>query len=417
MLTRTSSAKALPFAYGVFQKHYAAHEPFKDESGDLSAIGTTTTVSRGDRGTVINGLMPAQGVAYFMCTPAILLIQRWPSFRKHCAIIGLVLTTSALLGASFAQSVAYLIATQGVLFGLGLAALYSPFLFYLDDWFDKRKGFAYGCLWAGTGAGGLVTPLLMGWGLEKFGFRTMLRAWAILMTLVILPLIVVIKPRKTPRSSRSSAQALHIGFLSTLTFWIFQSTNIMEGLGYFLPSTYLPTFVDSIGIDGAGSSAVVSVLNCASIAGFIFLGYLVDHFHVSTVWLLASGSSSLAVFLLWALSTKSTQPLVYIFSIVWGVFAGGFAATWTGVAKELQRYLPNTETAVVLGVFGAGRGIGNVISGPVSEKLVQPPSFDADFGYGTKYGPLMIFTGLTAAVSGLGFLSRFPGRPLINYDR
>ena len=71
--------------------------------------------------------------------------------------------------------------TQGVFYGVGGALLYSPFVFYLDEWFDKRKGLAYGFLWAGTGVGGTVVPLVLEWGLEKYGFRTTLRAWALLL--------------------------------------------------------------------------------------------------------------------------------------------------------------------------------------------------------------------------------------------
>ena len=58
--------------------------------------------------------------------------------------------------------------------------IYNPFLFYLDEWFIKRKGLAFGIFWAGSGVGSSVLPLLMEWGLYRYGFRTTLRAWAIL---------------------------------------------------------------------------------------------------------------------------------------------------------------------------------------------------------------------------------------------
>ncbi|KAI9712179.1 MAG: hypothetical protein M1828_001740 [Chrysothrix sp. TS-e1954] len=386
---------SLPFSYGVFQLHYESHPPFVSHPGGLPAVGTTTT-----------------GVAYFFSPVIALIIQRWQASRKPCAFIGLVLIAVALVGASFARKVTDLIATQGVLFGLGTAFIYNPFVFYLDDWFDKRMGFAYGCLWAGTGLGGLVTPLLMGWGLDRFGFRTMLRAWSILIVITILPLIMLMKPRQATSPPVMPPLKTRLAFFLSVAFWILQAGNIVEGLGYFMPSIFLPTYASSLGVSRTGTHAVTSVQNCASIVGTIIFGLLVDKFHVSTVWLLSTLGTTLVVLVLWGLSSHETQALLWVFTVMYGIFAGGFTALWTGVAKILQsedRY-KETATAVLLGVFAAGRGVGNVVSGPVSEQLIGKPLSDsASFAYGTKYGALIVFTGVTAFISGIGWVARFVG--------
>ena len=57
--------------------------------------------------------------------------------------------------------------------------VYNPFIFYLDEWFVKRKGLAYGIFWAGSGVGSSVLPFVMEWGLHKYDFRTTLRAWGV----------------------------------------------------------------------------------------------------------------------------------------------------------------------------------------------------------------------------------------------
>lgn len=102
--------------------------------------------------------------------------------NKHkTSILGLFTVIVSLVTASFVQCVVHLILTQGLLYGVGGSLLYSPFIFYLDEWFDRWKGFAYGFLWAGTAVGGTVGPLILEWGLKKYGFRIMLRAWASLL--------------------------------------------------------------------------------------------------------------------------------------------------------------------------------------------------------------------------------------------
>lgn len=102
------------------------------------------------------------------------------------SIAGVIILTTGTISASFATSTTHLILTQGVLYGLGGAMVYNPFIFYLDEWFIKRKGLAYGIFWAGTGVGSSVLPFLMEWSLLTYGFRTTLRAWGIL-TVSIYP--------------------------------------------------------------------------------------------------------------------------------------------------------------------------------------------------------------------------------------
>ena len=102
-----------------------------------------------------------------------------PAQRKKISIIGLCTLTTGLLSASFATHVIHLVLTQGLLYGVGGALLYNPFIFYLDEWFVERKGLAYGIFWAGTGVFSSVTPFVMDWALNEYGFRTTLRMWAV----------------------------------------------------------------------------------------------------------------------------------------------------------------------------------------------------------------------------------------------
>lgn len=61
---------------------------------------------------------------------------------------------------------------------------------------------------------------------------------------------------------------------------------------------------------------------------------------------------------------------------------------------------------VLMGVFAAGRGIGAVASGPISEVLMGR-RIGLHAGYGSQYGVMILFTGLSALAGGVGwFVSR-----------
>lgn len=147
-----------------------------------------------------------QGLAYFVAPFAAFSLQRWPAQRKNASIGGLILIVTALLAASCATSVVHLILTQGILYGFGGALLYNPFLFYLDEWFIRRKGLAYGIFFSGTGLCGSFIPAILEWGLNNYGFRLTLQLWAVVAVRLQPPLCPLpsLFPSPLPQSSDSS---------------------------------------------------------------------------------------------------------------------------------------------------------------------------------------------------------------------
>lgn len=87
---------------------------------------------------------------YFEATFLFAMGQRWPKFRRHCGPIGLFIIVLALITSSFSTHVWHLILTQGILYGIGGGILYAPVLMFLDEWFVKRKGLAFGVMMVQT---------------------------------------------------------------------------------------------------------------------------------------------------------------------------------------------------------------------------------------------------------------------------
>lgn len=170
------------------------------------------------------------------------ILQQYPQLRRKACAYGLITVSVSLVLSSFCRTIPTLILTQGVLYGVGGSTLYYPIYSFLDEWFTTRKGFAYGIMWAGSGVGGLVGPLIMGRLLEAFGFETMIRAWAVTMVLVSGPLLWFVKPRLPVSATRNGVWRWRNGwqFLTARSFWFLQFGNTVQGLGYFIPALYLP---------------------------------------------------------------------------------------------------------------------------------------------------------------------------------
>lgn len=65
------------------------------------------------------------------------------------------------------------------------------------------------------------------------------------------------------------------------------------------------------------------------------------------------------------------------------------------------------DPGMVFACLAAGRGIGNVVSGPLSEALMgKGADWHAELAYGSGFGPLIVFTGVSAALGGLSCVGR-----------
>ncbi|KAE8146213.1 major facilitator superfamily domain-containing protein [Aspergillus avenaceus] len=386
--------------YGIFQEYYSSQHELHGSKSKLAIVGTTST-----------------GVLYLLSPVAFTLLTRYPHLQRYCAPVGLVLSVSGSLLSSFSVTVWQLIVTQGIICAIGNGLIFSPTTLYLDQWFVHRKGLAYGIMWAAKSVCGVALPFIASACLDRFGSRTTLRAWTVITLLSTLIALPFVKPRIPPASS-TSARRLDLAFLSLVTFWMLQLANIMQSFGYFLPTTYLPSYATTAaGLSGTTGTLLVALFNATSVVGGIVLGSLCDRVAVTNVMLLSSVGSALSVFLFWGLSCASSPSneypqaaigLLTIFSITYGFFAGGFSSTWPGVLTQVKREMPSLETGLVFGLLAGGRGIGNVLSGPLSTALMQKGSIgESTTGYGTEYGALILFTGITAFLGAWSWMWRY----------
>ncbi|KAL8820163.1 MAG: hypothetical protein Q9223_001553 [Gallowayella weberi] len=377
-----------PFSFGVFQEYYSTHEPFRSKPSGLAVIGTSST-----------------GIMYLSCPILFAVFKRWPHIRRSCTIVGLTINAVAIIAASFATQVSHLILTQGILYAIGGVLVYCPTIVFLDEWFVRRKGLAFGLMWAGTGVSGVVLPFVMSGLLSRFGFEITLRAYAVALVMLALPLLCFVRPR-LPLAQTSLQRHLDLGFLRTSAFWVPQSCNIVQGLGYFIPNIYMPTYAKSQGMTGTEGTLMLALVNMGVVFGAIWAGALTDRMHVSSVMALSSIGAALAVFVFWGLAVS--LPMLCIFSLLYGLTAGGFSAVYSGIVQSVKREYTTADSGMVFGFLAAGRGIGAVASGPLSEALLHLQSWkgEARFGYGTGYGSLMVFTGITAAAGGTSWIAR-----------
>jgi MFS family permease len=201
---------------------------------------------------------------------------------------------------------------------------------------------------------------------------------------------------------------LDLSFWKTPCFTIAQIGNVIESLGFFIPSIYLPSYAKLLGAGSFLSILPVILLNGAACIGCVAIGALVGRLHFSICVLISTVGTTISVFCLWGFS--GSLATLYTFSVMYGLFAGCWASTWTGVMRDVQKKKENAEPGMIFAYLAAGKGIGNIASGPLSEVLMRTTSWKSvGMGYESEYGTLIVFTGISAFCGGCSFVARRMG--------
>jgi MFS family permease len=326
-----------------------------------------------------------------------LTLTRYPYIRMYCGTAGLFFAFGSLTASAFVDSVGALIVTQGVLYAVGCSLLFSPISIYMDEWFVERKGFAHGVMWAGKATTGVIAPFVFDAMLRRVGYKATLLGWAGTSAVMMLPTMFFLKPR-IPVSRTARGRPISFGFAQHILFWMMLWGVVIQAVGYLMPSTYLASYAINVGHSSITAPILLALVQLMSAPGGVIIGLLGDQFGSSMAITMASFGATLPVFLLWGLSFHLANLVIFV--LLYGFFAGSFSSTWSCVMKELTRNDNGSESPVIFGLLLGGRGLGFVLAGPISGALLSLHGriSEETLGYATKYGPMIIFTGITTVL-------------------
>ena len=257
----------------------------------------------------------------------------------------------------------------------------------VNEWWIARRGMAFGVITSASGASGIAMPLIIEALLNKYGHKTTLRAIAVAMVLLTGPLIPLIKSR-VPPSQTTAMTRTDWSFALKPLFLVYCFANLAQGLGFFFPSLFLPSYASSIGLPARDGAMLLSVMSAAQVVGQWTFGILSDNVGLNPLVLLSTLATALSCFTSWGLA-HDLAPLV-VFALLFGFFAYGFssmrARMGTAVSEE------PTAALATFGILTFCQGSGNVLAGPISAGLLEGGIQRDSYGV-LRYKSLVIFTG------------------------
>lgn len=139
-----------------------------------------------------------------------------------------------------------------------------------------------------------------------------------------IPCLFFLKGR-LPIAGSSGPRRTDFSFVTSPAFWFLEGGNVALNLGYSLPSIYMSSYAAAAGFSNISGTLSIAFFNATAAIGGILAGLLIDRFHVTTVTVICGIGSAVAVLLFWGFAVS--EPVLYIFAILYGTFAGSFSTT------------------------------------------------------------------------------------------
>jgi len=347
-------------------------------------------------------------------------IAKNPGIRARVRLFGLITCALTMFLSAYSDSAIHILLSQGIGYGIGGCALYYSALSHLPEWFEKKRGFATGVIFTGTGLGGLSFPLILDSLLGRYGPKVALQIVTVLFTIPTVLAVCFIRPRGLPDNPHhdtlgqavmtSEKQALPIStnlfrnFYRCLTgaFWIYIFLNTVQSTVFYLPGLYLPTYSHCLGRGNVTGSALLSIVNAGTIFAQLAAGFLSDHYSPFLIGAIANILGGTSVLIIWGALGHLSIVWLFVFS----AFYGSTAGAWTSLYfRVLKPFISDQDLVFsAYGILSMTRGLGNILGGPISSALVTSISSDPHKCSGFPKGPfsgLIWFTGLAFIICGL----------------
>ncbi|EST04855.1 Major facilitator superfamily [Kalmanozyma brasiliensis GHG001] len=389
------------YGYGSFQDYHQHDERSPFHHASLTATSTIGTC-----------LLAGQ---HFIPLFTFGLYSMFPSHIKYFTYVCVIGSSLSLLIASFSNSVALVIVFQGLLLGMFGGNLFTTVVLWLPDWWDKKRGFATALIFAGSGIGGIVWPVIFTKLLESVGFRWTLRTWALMQLVISGGAVMWIAPGRphAPTSKPIRWKDALPGFprslLSPITILSFVAL-VTQTTAYYSVALNISNYATSMGFSSNTSTGILSAFNAAAAVTYFVLGYLVDRFPYPLIMATSTGLNLIFTVLVFGFAGKSLTKLI-VYVVFFGITGGGYSSFLAPVSRDIPDRSKSHEFSLRFLYLVCYRGLAAML-GPIIAVQFYPDTLGPESAYGS-FG----FTGFIAFIAGTLTLSTLASLALFAYKR
>ncbi|KAJ2765128.1 hypothetical protein IWQ56_004222 [Coemansia nantahalensis] len=320
-------------AYGVYQQHYQLTE-FPDATATIiSWVGTVQFLVM-----CVGGVLSG-----FLC-------ERFDT--RVLNAVGAVVMGAAFVAGSFCRSIGGLMATQGLLYGVGASFPFIAGTSIPTQWFTKRRGLATGIALSGSGVGGMwmtsATTAMIG----SAGRPWAMRITGIVAMLAVLAVSPWMRVRIVPSRSEHT---IDWSMVRNPRFLVLLGAVVFAVAAYFGPFYQMPSYsVVVLHKSETWGSNMDTLMNGLSVVGRLAIGLLADS--VGPLNLLIANTALAAVSLLALWVAFDTVGTLIAVALLFGFAIGGIVSVIPVVAAQVfgLARIPSIIGLLFIGYFAGG---------------------------------------------------------------
>ncbi|MFH1003002.1 MAG: MFS transporter [Chloroflexota bacterium] len=283
----------------------------------------------------------------------------------------------------------------GLMIGIGMGASFIPLMTTTARWFIRGRGLMAGLVVCGGGLGILVWPLLAGWLITSYGWRSSyaIMGWASLVIITAAALLLKRDPAQAGLKAYGwSAEVAALSpvatndislreAISARPIWILSGAFFLAGVCMKAVVVHLAPYATDLGFSPAIAATTISVFGGVSIVGRIAMGVVADR--LGNKLAMVANFVLLTVAMFWLYSARELWVL-YLAASLYGLAHGGVYAVISPYLAELF------GTGAHGAIFGAtnfwhemGGAIGAVLPGIIFDRYgAYGPAFLILAGFG-----------------------------------
>ncbi|KAH0538493.1 hypothetical protein FGG08_004942 [Glutinoglossum americanum] len=256
------------------------------------------------------------------------------------------------------------ILAQGVLGGMACGVIFTPAISVVGQYFSRHRAFAMGIASSGAPAGGVLFPIVLN---RLLSFPNLGFGWTVrVVGFIMLALLACTSILLTEIAPRRKGQFFTPSAFKNSTYIAINVASFMAMLGLFTPLFYISDYSVQHGMSLQLATYQISILNCASIFGRLFLGYVADRIGHYNAMFLSMASSAILIFC-WT-STDSVASIT-VFSAFYGFFSGTIISLYPPCVAQIAPSLSHIATYVGMGM--ATVSLGSLAGTPINGVLVH----------------------------------------------
>lgn len=274
----------------------------------------------------------------------------------------------ALLLVGHVQAAWQLYLFYGVIFSLGISAIWTVLISVVSRWFVQKRGMALGLIAAGTGTGTVVMPILSRYLISAYDWRTTYTIWGVVIWLFIItvatflrrdPESMGLKPYGwEPEKPSSAGRVMVITFGAAIrqrALWVLAAMHLFTSVGLQMLMTHVVNYATDVGVAPMMAASFVSFIGGFGIAGRILVGGASDRIGARRAFVICALANMVAMF--WLTQITSSWAF-YLFGVFFGFFYGGWIPMFPALAAEL---FGTSHLATIYGIVTLASGVGGVI--------------------------------------------------------